>query len=228
MQRGLCPVEFGACEFADLTSQIFTPPTKERPMKTKIRILVAALFVSAGVTGFAQTTASTVQRDVSQQQRIEQGLQNGQLTVREAGKLEHEESKIDKMQAQDLKDGRLSSADRAHLRAAQNKVSADIWADRANGVVANPDSGSSKRLQADVQRNITQDKRIEGGIQNGSLSNRQVGSLERGQAHVDHKESVAARNGHIDAHQQSQVNRVENRQSRRIYKDKHDAPQRMG
>lgn len=197
-------------------------------MKSTSRILLVAVLASAGITGFAQTTASTVQRDVNQQRRIEQGLQDGQLTVREAGKLEHEEGKIDKMQAQALKDGHLSGAERARLQAAQDKVSADIRADKTNGVVANPDSRSSKRLQADVERNLTQEKRIEGGIQNGSLSNREVGSLEHGQAHVDHKEGVAARNGHISRNEQTQVRRSENHQSRRIYRDKHDASHGQG
>src|SRR6267142_1028111 len=44
---------------------------------------------------FAQTTGSTVQRDVNQEKRIEQGLQDGKITTREAAILERDESKVD-------------------------------------------------------------------------------------------------------------------------------------
>jgi len=45
-------------------------------------ILAAALGLAFSTGAFAQ--AGTVQRDVNQQQRIEQGLQSGQLNTKEA------------------------------------------------------------------------------------------------------------------------------------------------
>ena len=57
-------------------------------MKTP-SILAAALGLAFSAGAFAQ--AGTVQRDVNQQQRIEQGLQSGQLTTREASRLEGED-----------------------------------------------------------------------------------------------------------------------------------------
>jgi hypothetical protein len=78
-------------------------------------------------------------------------------------------------------------------------------------------------MQADVQRNVNQQQRIDNGIKNGSLTNREVGSLERGQAHVDRKEANAARNGHVSAREQGRIQRTENRQSNRIYNKKHNA-----
>jgi len=50
-----------------------------------------------------------------------------------------------------------------------------------------------------------------------------VGSLERGQAKVDRREARAAADGHVSAGEQRRVQKAENRQSRRIHKEKHDA-----
>ena len=132
---------------------------------TSITAALTLAFASAGA--FAQTTAATTtQRDVNQQTRIESGH---------------------------------------------------------NAVTGNPDSVSSRRLQADVARNANQDKRIENGIQNGSLTNHEVSRLDRGQARVDRREANAAANGHVGAGEQRRIQRSENHQSNRIHRQKHDA-----
>ena len=95
-------------------------------MKLNARLLAVSALMAVCTASFAQSTATTVQRDVNQQRRIEDGLKSGELTVQEAGKLEREESHIDKLQSRELKDGHLSDAERARLRAAQNRASADI------------------------------------------------------------------------------------------------------
>lgn len=195
-------------------------------MNHKLVITVALLGASLGA--FAQTAASTVQRDVNQEKRIEQGLQNGSITTREAGLLERDEAKVDKLQAQALKDGKLSDQERARLQAAQNKASHDIETAKHNGVNGNPLSASSQRAQADVQRNINQQQRVEQGIQGGSLTNHEVAKLERGQSKVDQREYVAARDGHIGKKEQAKIQRAENRQSKRIHHEKTDAQERKG
>jgi hypothetical protein len=185
--------------------------------------LMACLLLGTAAAAFAQTPATTVQRDVNQEQRIEQGLKSGALNTREAAALEREESRVDRMQANALKDGKLTPAEQARLNAAQNKVSKDIYADKHNNVTGNPQSASSKRMQADVQRNINQQQRIENGVQNGSLTNRETARLERGQSRVAHAEAAAGRDGHVGAAEQRHIQRAENRQSKRIYREKHDA-----
>lgn len=191
-------------------------------MKTT-RLLTALLLTLGAGASFAQTAATTVQRDVNQQTRIEQGLQSGALNTKEAAKLEREESKVDRMQANALKDGKLTPAEKARLQAAQNQTSRDIAAAKHNEVTGNPQSASSQRMQADVQRNINQEQRIENGIKNGSVTNHEAAKLERGQARVHRKEARAGHDGHVGAAEQAQVQRAENHQSRRIFKQKHDA-----
>jgi len=182
--------------------------------------VIAAGFLSTAA--FAQTVQQDQQRDVNQQQRIENGLQSGQLSTREAGQLERQQQHIDKMEARDLRDGSMSAGEQARLNAAQNRASATIATEKHNGVAGNPNSASSQRMQADLQRNVNQQQRVANGINNGSLTNHEVGSLERGQAHVDRKEANAAANGHVGAREQGRIQRAENHQSARVYRKKHN------
>jgi hypothetical protein len=190
---------------------------------TAITLQLVAMSVLT-TAAWAQTPAEQdQQRNVNQQQRIEQGLQSGQLSTKEAGSLERQEKHVDNMEAHDLKNGSMSAGEQARLNAAQNKVSGDVSADKHNGVTGNPSSASSQRMQSDVQRNVNQQQRIQNGMDNGSLTNREAGSLERGQARVNGREANAAANGHVGAAEQRGIQRSENRQSRRVYRKKHNA-----
>jgi hypothetical protein len=190
-----------------------------RLVNTSVALAVSLLFAGAAA---AQSTGSTVQRDVNQQERIEQGLQSGELNTREAGQLEKQEATVDKMQSKALKDGTLTPAEKARLQRAQNKVSADIYKDKHNAALSNPNSASSQRMQADVQRNVNQQARIEQGVQSGQLTNRETASLEHGQAHVNRAEGRAAANGHVGAAEQANIQARENHQSKRVYGKKHN------
>ncbi len=186
--------------------------------------ICAALFAIAGIgMANAQTAASEVQRNVNQQTRIEQGLKSGALTTQEAARLEQGEAKIQREQARALQDGKLTPAEKAKIQADQNRESAAIQKLKTNDKVGNPDSASSQRMQADVQRNINQQQRIENGVKSGELTKRETANLERGQARVERKEARAGRDGHIGAKEQARIQGAENHQSKRIFKEKHDA-----
>jgi hypothetical protein len=187
--------------------------------KSSVAIALGALFAT---TALAQTTAGTVQRDVNQQERVEQGLQSGSLNTGEAAKLENQEKKIDRLQAKDLKDGSLSPAEKAQLEKAQNHVSSDIYKEKHNAQTGNPNSASSKRMQADVQRNVNQQARIEQGVKSGQLTNKETAKLERGQAHANRAEAVAGADGHVGPVGQANIQARENHQSARIYNKKHN------
>ena len=180
---------------------------------------VVALAFSGAV--FAQ--ANTVQRDVNQQNRIEQGLQSGSLNTREAARLEREETKVEKDQARAMRDGKLSAAEKARLAREQNAVSRDIHREKHDAQTGNPNSASSQRMQADVQRNINQQTRIEQGTQSGSLTTRETAKLEAGQARDTRAEAHAGADGKVSAREQKRVQKRENRQSARIHREKHDA-----
>ena len=195
-------------------------------MKATGAVVAAAVAGLFSIGAHAQTTGSEVQRDVNQQQRIEQGLKSGSLNTREASKLESEQSRIDRMQSNAEKNGNLNPAEKARIQRAQNQESRDINKLESNSAKGNPNSASSQRMQADVQRNVNQQQRIEQGVKSGQLTNREVGKLENGQAKVDRAEARAGANGHVGPNEQKRIQKAENKQSRNIHKEKHNAQTR--
>jgi len=191
---------------------------------TLVPVLLATLLAAPS---FAQTAVSTavatpVQRDVNQQTRIENGLQSGALTVHEASKLEAQTSQVNRVEAKAMQDGTVTAAEKAHIDKLENKVSSDIHAEKHDAQTGNPNSVSSLRTQADVQRNVNQETRIANGVSNGSLTPKETAKLKRGQAKVQRKEARAARNGKVNANEQAGVQVAENHQSRRIFRQKHN------
>ena len=191
----------------------------KRIFYTTLAIAIGSAISAAAV---AQTNATEVQRNVNQQTRIEDGLKSGELNTREAARLEKQESKVNRDEARALKDGKLSVAEKAKLQAEQNKVSQNIYREKHDAQMGNPNSASPKRTQAEVQRNINQQQRIEAGVKSGALTKTEVAKLERGQANVEHKEAKAGRDGHVGVREEAGIQRAENRQSNKIYKQKHD------
>lgn len=189
-------------------------------MHNKLISLLVASVLAAPV--FAQNSATDVQRNVNQQTRIEDGLKSGQLSTKEAGKLEREQAAVSREEQRALKDGKLSQREKSRIERMQDKASADIYAEKHDAQMGNPNSVSSKRMQADVQRNVNQQKRIEAGIKSDELTNHEVAKLEKGQARVEHKEANAARNGHVSAAEERNIQHAENKQSRKIHKEKTD------
>ncbi len=186
-----------------------------------LTLLVASLIA---VPALAQTPGTEVQRNANQQQRIEQGLQSGALSTKEAGQLERQQTQVDRLEKKSLKDGTLSADEQARIQAKQNKASKTIAAQKHDAQVGNPASKSSQRMQADVRRNVNQQARIEQGVKSGQLSNQEVAKLERGQAHVNRAEANAAANGHVSAAGQANIQGKENVQSARIADKKTNVP----
>ena len=184
--------------------------------------LAFMIVIPVGSPVLAQSVGTEVQRDINQETRVEQGLKSGQLSTGEAARLERGEARIDRMESKALKDGNLSQQEAARIQGAQNRESEAINRLKHNDVTGNPNSASSQRMQADVQRNINQQGRIEQGVQSGTLTNKEASQLERGQARVDRVEARAGADGHIGAREQARIQNRENKQSRKIFRDKHN------
>jgi hypothetical protein len=189
---------------------------------TKNQTLAAVIGTLFAVSAFAADPAPEIQRDVNQQQRIEQGLKSDELNTREAARLEKGEARIDKMEQKALSDGKLSPAEKARIERAQNAESRTIYMEKHDAQKGNPNSASSQRMQADVHRNVNQEMRIEQGVQSGSLTHKEAAKLEGGQVQVDRKEARAGADGHISTAEQRRIQGAENRQSKRIYHKKHN------
>ena len=189
-------------------------------------VLAVMLVMPVTAPVLAQSVGSEVQRDINQETRVEQGLKSGQLSTGEAARLERGEARIDRMESKVLKDGNLSPEEAARIQRAQNQESGAINRLKHNDVTGDPNSASSQRLQADVQRNINQQNRIEQGVQSGQLTNKEASRLERGQARVNRAEARAGADGHVNAREQARIQHRENVQSKHIFRDKHNGRQR--
>lgn len=72
------------------------------------------------------------------------------------------------------------------------------------------------------QRQAHQQERINQGVQSGQLNQYEAARLERGQTHVQNMESRAAADGKITGVEARRIERTQDRQSARIYRQKHD------
>lgn len=186
---------------------------------------LAALLVSTSLSAsvFAQTAATEVQRNVNQQNRIEQGLKSGQLTTKEAARIEGQEAAIQRAQANAMKDGTLSDSEKARIAKMQNRESRQIYKEKHDAQTGNPNSASSKRMQNDVQRNVNQQTRIENGLKDDSLTNREVSKLESREARIARTEARAGRDGVVGSNEQHHIQHMENNASKQIHRQRHDA-----
>jgi len=93
-------------------------------LKTVVAIAVGSLFAGAA---FAQSNYSIEQRDRIEQARIDRGVQSGQLTSREADRLQGERAQIERMENRARSDGRLTRNERFRIDAAQDRLGRDIY-----------------------------------------------------------------------------------------------------
>jgi hypothetical protein len=128
--------------------------------------------------------------------------------------LNHEEKDMRK-----LDDGHLTSADRSTLNQQQNHVSNEIYSDKHNDKTQNVDPKSEVG-----QRQRNQQDRIAQGIKSGQLTPGETAHLENHEKNVNQeiRSDRAANGGKLTAGEKAKVNRQENRNSHRIYRDKHN------
>ncbi|MBI1216053.1 MAG: hypothetical protein GC185_09585 [Alphaproteobacteria bacterium] len=157
------------------------------------------------------------QRDINQQKRIDGGLDSGALNTREAAKLEHGQSRLDFVEAKDMKDGSLSKKDRYQIKNMENRQSKMIYGQKHDAQYGNPKSLSSRRMQRDVQRNVWQEKRLKRGMKNGQIGKGEYSRLQRNQAGLTRREFKNGRNGRIGRHEQMGSRQGFNHNSRRIH-----------
>lgn len=72
-------------------------------------------------------------------------------------------------------------------------------------------------------RQVNQQKRIGQGVSDGQLTPREAEHLEAREAKIQHDKREAKADGKVTAAERRKLNREENRTSRAIYRQKHDA-----
>src|ERR1700752_1086989 len=76
------------------------------------------------------------------------------------------------------------------------------------------------------RRQDRQEQRIDKGIQSRALTPRETRKLEQGQQHVEKLETKAQADGKVTAKEKTRLEHAQDVQSKRIYKQKHDAQTR--
>lgn len=106
----------------------------------KRMIMIATLAVSlVGFAGLASANenfrgaAGVDAREWRQEGRIHAGVRGGDLTRREAGRLQNGQRRIHRFENRARFDGRMSFRERGRLMRMQNVQSARIWRMRHNG-----------------------------------------------------------------------------------------------
>src|SRR5580704_4990183 len=94
-------------------------------------VLSAGLLAAGGAS--AQSMGSIDAREANQQERIEQGRADGQLTRGEARRLEQGEQRIERYEARARADGGVTPQERQHLDGMLNRESRDIHRERTDG-----------------------------------------------------------------------------------------------
>lgn len=202
-------------------------------MKKLILIAAAAaLCAPMAVAQDANSTTTTTtakpkytinQRKQNQQQRIGEGVENGSLTSGEAAKIEHKEARLNTEEKAMKADGTLSAQERAKLQHQQNNLSQQIYNQKHDAQAQNLNPKSEVG-----QRQLNQQQRIGQGIENGSLNAREATRLETRQAGVN-KEVAGMRQangGTLTPQEKHLVNHQQNKNSKAIYRQKHDAQHR--
>jgi hypothetical protein len=101
-------------------------------MTIKMLMGVAAMALSGVV--LAQTATPRIdQREANQEQRIQQGVNSGQLTPRETARLQNEQGRIQNAEAKAKADGTVTPKERERLTRMQNKASRDIAREKHDG-----------------------------------------------------------------------------------------------
>jgi uncharacterized membrane protein YebE (DUF533 family) len=72
------------------------------------------------------------------------------------------------------------------------------------------------------QRQANQQQRIDQGVKSGELTGKEAARLEKGQAHVQTMKDKAEADGKVTPRERKRIQRAQNKQSKKIYHEKHD------
>jgi hypothetical protein len=91
-----------------------------------------ALLLSGAALAGPTDDPGIQKREQNQEKRIQQGVQSGQLTPKETGRLEAEQARIKQDEERMKADGTLTKAERKKLKQEQNRASKDIFRKKHN------------------------------------------------------------------------------------------------
>jgi hypothetical protein len=93
-----------------------------------MKLITVAVLASLSLPVFAQTTSTPRidQRQQNQQQRIDQGVQSGELNRKEAARLQKGQARVQKMETKAVADGKVTAKERRKIEHTQDQQSRKI------------------------------------------------------------------------------------------------------
>ncbi len=159
-------------------------------------------------------------RRANEEKRIADGRRDGSLTPGEAARLQREQARISREEQRFLSDGHLSPRERQHLLRHEERASHHIWRERHDRQGDMAPTPSLDRRLANEQR------RIDAGVADGSLTEREARRLQRAEARIRAEEERFKSDGNLTPRERQRVVRDENQLSRQIYRQRHDGQRR--
>jgi uncharacterized protein YdeI (BOF family) len=185
-------------------------------------VMAALIAVIIPAAGLAQGRRNGVnERQRNQQQRIRQGVRSGELTGVEAARLQRRESQIRLNEARARRSGgEFTPEERARIQGQLDRSSQRIYQQKHDAQDRNPNNSINERQQ-------NQRERIRDGVQSGELTGVEAARLRRQDAQIRLNEARARQSGgEFTPQERARIQRQLNRESRRIYRQKHDAQDR--
>jgi uncharacterized protein YdeI (BOF family) len=192
----------------------------KRFMKWFVMAALVAVIIPAA--GLAQGRRNGVnERQQNQRQRIRQGVRSGELTGVEAARLRNRQSQIQLNEARARRSGgEFTPEERARIQGQLDRSSGRIYQQKHDAQDRNPNNSVNERQQ-------NQRERIRDGVQSGELTGVEAARLRRQDAQIRLNAAPARQSGgEFTPRERARIQRQLNRESRRIYRQKHDAQDR--
>ena len=161
-------------------------------------------------------------REGNQQQRIANGVANGQLTSGEAARADRRQASIDQQIHNDRQanGGTLTPQQRQQVTREQNNASRQLYNQRHDAQTANANSVVN-------QREAAQQQRIANGVNSGQMTAGEAARADRRQANVDRQVQTERRanGGALNQQERQQVNREQNNAGRQIREERQNERQ---
>ncbi|MGE0313848.1 MAG: hypothetical protein AB7P21_19735 [Lautropia sp.] len=103
------------------------------PLAAVVALSLAAATAHAQSPGGAPATPGVDKRQANQERRIEQGVASGQLTPREAQRMERQQARVARAEEKAKADGTVTAKERARLHRAEDRTSRHIHRQKHDG-----------------------------------------------------------------------------------------------
>jgi len=188
-------------------------------MKTSV-VFAVVILAATSLPIYAQGGAGVNQRQHNQRDRIQQGVQSGELNAREAHRLNQEQRQIREEERAYRADGKLDAAERKDLRQDQNQASRHIYNEKHDAQQRSP------RDPAVNARQANQRDRIQQGVRSGELTRAEAKGLRQEQRTIRTEERAYKSDGVLTPAERKDLHQDLNQASKDIYNEKHDTEKR--